>query len=228
MKLITYSIVVIGLVAAARAGPARGGADRGGPVRRQLSPASISACRSTSTASAPSGTRPNVARFQIAGEALGGIKDVKLLGLETHFLQRFQGPARQVAEATRRAPSSASCRATCSRRWPSAALLAFVLFLLVTGSELDRQRSCRCSRSTPSPAIRIFPALQRIYVSMTQMRFSKPTLDKLHKDMRAAEANMRALPARRPALGGAPRPSGWCSTTSTMPIRRPTGRRSAA
>jgi ABC-type multidrug transport system fused ATPase/permease subunit len=43
-------------------------------------------------------------------------------------------------------------------------------------------------------SLRIFPALQRIYVSMTQMRFSKPTLDKLHEDMKAAEANARALP----------------------------------
>ena len=76
-------------------------------------------------------------------------------------------------------------------------------------------------------SIRIFPALQRIYVSLAQMRFSKPTLDNLHRDMKAAEANMRTLPPRRRARRCIS-PSAWCSTTSTMPIRWPTARRCAA
>ena len=168
-----------------------------------------------------------MARFQIAGEALGGIKDVKLLGLETLFLHRFQGPARQVAESDAASTIIGELPRYVLEAVAFGGLLAFVLFLLVTGSD-------SIAGIVPMLAVyafasmRIFPALQRIYISVTQMRFSKPTLDKLHADMQAAEANMRALPARRPGARRCISPSAWCSTTSTTPIRRPTARRSAA
>ena len=44
-------------------------------------------------------------------------------------------------------------------------------------------------------AIRIFPALQRIYNSLAQIRFSQPTLDRLHEDLKAAMADAHADPA---------------------------------
>ena len=40
----------------------------------------------------------NEQRFRIVGEAFGGMKDVKLLGLEGYFVDRFRGPARRIAE----------------------------------------------------------------------------------------------------------------------------------
>ena len=40
----------------------------------------------------------NEQRFRVVGEAFGGMKDVKLLGLEGYFVDRFRGPARRVAE----------------------------------------------------------------------------------------------------------------------------------
>jgi ABC-type multidrug transport system fused ATPase/permease subunit len=137
----------------------------------------------------------NVARFQITGEALGGIKEVKLLGLERHFLQRFQAPARQVAESDAASTIIGELPRYVLEAVAFGGMLAYVLFLLVSGSD---------SIATVVPmlavyafaSIRIFPALQRVYISMTQMRFAKPTLDKLYKDMQAAEANMRALPPK--------------------------------
>jgi ABC-type multidrug transport system fused ATPase/permease subunit len=136
----------------------------------------------------------NMARFQIAGEALGGIKDVKLLGLETMFLRRFQGPARRVAEADAASTIIGELPRYVLEAVAFGGLLAFVLVLLVSGSD-------SIASVVPMLAVyafasmRIFPALQRIFIAMTQMRFSKPTLDKLHRDMREAEANLRARPA---------------------------------
>jgi len=44
--------------------------------------------------------------------------------------------------------------------------------------------------------VRIFPALQWVYVSTTSMRFSKPALVRLHEDMMAASVNVGRLPRR--------------------------------
>ena len=194
MKVLTYGVVVVGLVAAPRRWCARRSPSRRRGCSAAATSSSISWCASTCTASATSATSANKQRFQIAGEALGGIKDVKLLGLEEHFLARFRKPALQVAAPRRdEHHPRASCRTTCSRRWPSAACSPSCS-TCSSPATARSPRSCRCSRSTPSPAIRIFPALQRIYNSLANMRFSKPTLDRLHADMKAAEANMRTLP----------------------------------
>jgi ABC-type bacteriocin/lantibiotic exporter with double-glycine peptidase domain len=135
----------------------------------------------------------NVERFQIAGEALGGIKDVKLLGLESNFLHRFQPAARAVASSDAASTILGELPRYILEAVAFGGMLAFVLGLLISGST-------SIAAIVPVLAVyafaslRIFPALQRIYVSMTQMRFAKPTLDKLHADMRAAEANARTLP----------------------------------
>ena len=61
-------------------------------------------------------------RYRIAQEATGGIKDVKLLGLEDVYVRRFQvtlaaeRPRQHLPQRGRR-----SRRATCCRAWPSAA-----------------------------------------------------------------------------------------------------------
>ena len=139
----------------------------------------------------------NVARYRVTGEAVGGIKDVKLRGLETHFLHRFQQPARQVAASDAASTILGELPRYVLEAVAFGGLLTFVLVLLVTNSS-------SVASIVPMLAvyafasIRIFPALQRIYGSMAQMRFSKPTLDNLHRDMKAAEANMRSLPPRAP------------------------------
>jgi ATP-binding cassette, subfamily B, bacterial PglK len=196
MKLITYAIVVVGLIlllVLVRPGVALGAAALFGgsylivylSVQKYLN--RIGEERHEA----------NVARFQITGEALGGIKDVKLAGLEGRFLQRFQVPARQVAESDAASHVLGELPRYVLEAVAFGALLAYVLFLLVTGSE-------RIASVVPMLAvyafasIRIFPALQRVYLSTTQMRFSKPTLDKLCEDMQAAEANMRTLPPKAP------------------------------
>jgi ABC-type multidrug transport system fused ATPase/permease subunit len=192
MKLITYSVVVLGLVVllvlvnpkvAAVAAVLFGGSYvlvyLG--VQRYLS--RIGEERH----------RANIERFQIAGEALGGIKDVKLLGLESHFLHRFQPAARSVATSDAASTILGELPRYILEAVAFGGLLAFVLVLLISGST-------SIAEVVPMLAVyafaslRIFPALQRIYVSMTLMRFSKPTLDKLYTDMQAAEANVRALP----------------------------------
>ncbi len=145
----------------------------------------------------------NKQRFQIAGEALGGIKDVKLLGLED-ALPRPLPRAGAAGRPPRRGEHDrrARCRTTCSRRWPSAACSPSCSTCSITGNG-SLGSIVPMLAVYAFAAIRIFPALQRIYTSLAHMRFSKPTLDRLHADMKAAEANMRTLPPRVDSRAGA-------------------------
>jgi ABC-type multidrug transport system fused ATPase/permease subunit len=192
MKLLTYGVVVLGLalllvlvrpeVALAAAGLLGGSyvlVYLG--VRKKLHRLGIERHRA------------NQQRFQVTGEALGGIKDVKLLGLEEPFLRRFQVPARKVAKTDATSTIISELPHYVLEAVAFGGMLAFVLGLLVTGSG-SLASIVPILAVYAFAAVRIFPALQRIYNSLSHMRFSKPTLDKLHADMQAAQANIRALP----------------------------------
>ncbi len=126
--------------------------------------------------------KANEERFQIAGEALGGIKDVKLLGLEEAFLHRFKDPARRVAVANSANNTIAEVPRYVLEAVAFGGILLFILFLLVTGAgTLDTVLPLLVLYAFAG--VRMFPALQRIYVSFTALRFNKAPLDKLHAEM---------------------------------------------
>ena len=137
----------------------------------------------------------NKRRFRIAGEALGGIKDVKLLGLEDAFLNRYSKAALQVSRHDATSTILADLPHYLLEAVAFGGMLAFVLYLLVTGN-VSLGSILPILALYAFAAIRIFPALQRIYNSLAAIRFSKPTLDRLYEDMKAAEANIRTLPPR--------------------------------
>ena len=134
----------------------------------------------------------NAERYKIAQEATAGIKDVKLLGLEARYVRRFRQPG----------PADGAGRLGAHGDRPGAALPAAGRGLRRHAPDhprhADRRRaprsapSCRCSRSTPSPACRLLPAVQQVYQEVTSMRYNQPALVSLHKDImeiraRAAE-----------------------------------------
>ena len=125
--------------------------------------------------------RLNEQRFRIVGEAFGGMKDVKLLGLEGYFVDRFREPARRMAEVDAADQSLREVPRYVIEGVAFGGLVGFILYLLLTGDG---------SFGSVIPilavfaftAIRLFPALQQVYGSLGQMRFAAGTLDKLHKD----------------------------------------------
>ena len=125
--------------------------------------------------------RLNEQRFRIVGEAFGGMKDVKLLGLEGYFVDRFREPARRIAEVDAADQSLREVPRYVIEGVAFGGLVGFILYLLLTGDG---------SFGSVIPilavfaftAIRLFPALQQVYGSLGQMRFAAGTLDKLHKD----------------------------------------------
>ena len=137
----------------------------------------------------------NKQRFQISGDAMAGIKDVKVLGLEASYVRRFSRPAREIAEADALNAVVGEVPRYVLEAVAFGGLLLFVLFLLATGSG-SLGDIVPMLGVYAFAALRLFPALQQVYTSFAALRFSRPTLDKLHEDM--TEIGVAELPAAGP------------------------------
>ena len=121
-------------------------------------------------------------RYKIAQEAMGGVKDVKLLGLEDSYIVRFRAPSRRFATT-----ASTSMVVGEAPRYLLEAVAFGGMVLLVLG--LLVQGNGQLSDILPTlgvfafAGLRMFPALQQIYNSLTRMRFIGPMLDNVHRDM---------------------------------------------
>lgn len=118
-------------------------------------------------------------RFHVVNEAMGGIKELKLMGLEDQFLQRFTGPAHAMAQLQTaglligRLPRYA-LEAVCY-----GGFILMVLIMVVTDSE-NMQNALPTFGLIGMAAMKLFPALQAIYSNLTSMRYSAQSLEKLH------------------------------------------------
>jgi len=141
----------------------------------------------------------NAERYQIVQEATGGIKDVKILGLEQSLAARFRPPARRMAEH-----NTLSMVLGESPRHLLEAVLFGGMLLVVLQMMLTRPGGL--SEVLPViglyafAGVRLFPAMQQIYATLTQMRYNRAALDALHADL-AAIAAAPALPPPAPPLG---------------------------
>ncbi len=118
-------------------------------------------------------------RFHVVNEAMGGIKELKLMGLEDQFLRRFTGPAHAMAQLQTaglligRLPRYA-LEAVCY-----GGFILMVLIMVVTDNE-NMQNALPTFGLIGMAAMKLFPALQAIYSNLTSMRYSAQSLEKLH------------------------------------------------
>jgi ATP-binding cassette, subfamily B, bacterial PglK len=123
----------------------------------------------------------NAERFKSAGEGLSGIKDLKVLGRETTFLQRFAVVARR--------HSRNNVIAGVISQLPRFALelIAFGGILLVVLHLIGRGQAA--VEMVPLLALyafagyRLMPALQKLFGAVTNLRFSVAALDVVHRDL---------------------------------------------
>ncbi len=146
----------------------------------------------------------NQARFRVANEVMGGIKDVKLMGLEETYLARYEVAALALEKASANNQIIGELPRNVLKAVALGGILFFVLFLLLTnGGDLNAVLPVLGLYAFTS--IRLFPALQQVYSGMTGLRFSRPMLDKLHADLlknpAPAPEEILADPAAVPPLG---------------------------
>lgn len=137
----------------------------------------------------------NQGRFRVANEATGGIKDLKLMGLEQSFLDRYRASAIRVAEHDAMISAIGDVPRFILEAIAFGGLLFFVLFLLIQseGSLVD---IIPILALYAFAGIRLFPALQEVFRSLSNIRFGRATLERLHEDIRENEAAAARRPQR--------------------------------
>ena len=124
----------------------------------------------------------NALRYRIVNEATGGIKDVKLMGLEDTYLRRYEDPARRMARANAIKQLVGEAPRYLLQGVAFGGMLVAILALLLLGDG---------SLGSVLPilavyafaGLRLLPALQNAFHQVTVIRFGRPSLDALHRDM---------------------------------------------
>jgi ABC-type multidrug transport system fused ATPase/permease subunit len=123
----------------------------------------------------------NKERYRASSEAFGGIKDVKILGLEPSFLQRFEKPSRRFVRY--------QIASQMIIQIPNFALQ----IMTVTGVMLivlyQSYMSGGIGKALPVVAVyalagyRLAPAIHKVYQSIATLRVAKPALRVVHRDL---------------------------------------------
>lgn len=128
----------------------------------------------------------NEKRFVGIGEAFGAIKELKVSGLESHYLQRYAVPAEIYAKVQSTAQIIGQLPRFVLEAVAFGGMLILILYLLVNGGDL--------SNVLPKISLyalagyRLMPALQQIYGAISQIRFKGPALNILYDDLKHLES----------------------------------------
>lgn len=134
----------------------------------------------------------NGRRFQMASEALSGIKELKVLGRERSFLRRFKDPSWKYCRA------SASNQVVGSLPRYALETIAFGGVLLILLYNL--RTSSSIGQVLPILSLYVFagyrlmPALNDIFSAAVQIRFNREALSELHADIVESDADLFELP----------------------------------
>jgi len=126
--------------------------------------------------------KANGKRFQCANEAIGGIKEVKLLGLETEYIRRFKQPAHVFARTQAIGTIIGQLPRYILELVAFGGMLLLLLFLL-TRSQGRIEDLVPVIGVFAFAGVRMFPAIQQVYLSFTKIRFGRYALDALHRDL---------------------------------------------
>src|SRR5690606_35652437 len=140
----------------------------------------------------------NKARYQLAGEALGAIKDVKLLGNEEAYLQRFARPSSAVARAFVGAALFGQIPHYAMQIVAFGGVLLFCLLLLDPAGLASGQA---LSGILPLLGVfafagqRLMPELSKMYQGLTQARHNGAAVEGLYDDHMRKAGQATARPA---------------------------------
>ena len=131
--------------------------------------------------------RANRQTFRIAGEAVDGIKEVKLLGLEEAYLRQFKGSAQRLAMTNATARIISEMPRNILKAVAFGGILFFILYLLVT-SDGSLAAVLPILGVYAFAGLRLFPALQT-------------TLQRRHRGALLPAGAGAAAQGHRPAAG---------------------------
>ena len=139
----------------------------------------------------------NGQRFQIAQEALGGAKEVKLLGLESAYVERFRKPARSMARALSSDTVVGESPRYILEGIAFGGMLLLILVLLIS-DQGSLEQLLPVLGVYAFAGLRLIPALQQVFRTSSGLRFSYPSLESLHRDLMEVEQNVPDRPKGPP------------------------------
>ena len=145
----------------------------------------------------------NRARYRIASEASGGLKELKLLGLEGSYGQRFAVPARRRARAQATSKAMGELPRYALEAVVFTAMIGMVLAVMLR-NDGDLAGAIPVIGTFAFAALRLMPVLQMIYQTFAQIRGGRPSLDALHTDYRDAMTRLAQQPVPAPATARLP------------------------
>jgi ABC-type multidrug transport system fused ATPase/permease subunit len=125
----------------------------------------------------------NKLRFTAVGEAFNAFKEIKVGVLEKIYIKRFTDPAKTLAKHEASAKVISALPHFALEAIAFGGMLLLILFLMTNTGSLD----------TALPLIalyafagyRLMPAIQKVFISITQLRFVGPSLDALVEDLKS-------------------------------------------
>ncbi len=141
----------------------------------------------------------NRERFQVVQEVAGGLKEVKVMGLERTSLARFRRPALAMARHQASALALARLPRYALETVVYGGFIAMVLVMIVLRGDAIAELLPLLGLLGMA-ATKMFPALQQFYQELSSLRLSTAALQRLHDDLAGT-----VLP-ELPAAGVAPLP----------------------
>jgi len=146
----------------------------------------------------------NRARFRITTEALGAVKEIKLLGLERAYLRRFEAPARRMATIATRIELIATAPRLVLQAAVFVGIIALCLILLdpagfATGSALGG--ILPVLGVLAFGAQRAMPEINRLFSALARMRSGAAAVDRAWADLGPDAETPRLPPDDAAGLG---------------------------
>lgn len=123
----------------------------------------------------------NDQRFKVAQEAFGGIKDVKVAGLEEAFVERFRAPSLRMIRREATVELVSQLPAFLMEALVFGGIMIVLLYFL--GSRGGLQEALPIFSLYALAGYRLMPALQTLYRQFSQLRFHVVVLDAMHRDL---------------------------------------------
>lgn len=123
----------------------------------------------------------NRERFRISAEAFGGVKDLKVLGIEPVFLRRFKEPSFRFVNLQVKSALISSLPNYAFQAVTFGVVLAIVGYQMWSAGDLAQALPIITLYAVAGQ--RLLPSLQSVYRSSSTLRFSKAALNSIHQDL---------------------------------------------
>jgi ATP-binding cassette subfamily C protein len=157
--------------------------------------------------------------IQWVNQALGSVKEAKVLGRERFFVDAYARSSAEYARAARFFGTANELPRLGIESFAVVGMLLVIVLLLLR--EQDLQRLIPTFGLFALAAVRLMPSLNRIVAGVTALRFFRASIDALYQDLADLEARPAAAPADQPAaMAARPAVPGGARLARAIEFRR--------